>query len=87
MSILTVVNQFDHKLFGWIHRSEPRRLWLFTNQAWSFSGDGYLYPICALLLWQTHGAEKLLVALGVAFLIERILYLLLKNFFRSFLIR
>lgn len=81
MQILYALQRFDLRLFSKLYRLGKRRLIIPTAKALSHSGDGYLHVLVPLALWMAGSEQVELFAkiLGVALIVERVLYFCLKN--------
>ena len=81
MSILQNIHAVDVQTFSWCMARKHRVTLTRIGRAVSFSADGPLYAAAALLFWMM-GYETLVTVLAFGFLLERIVYLVLKRGFK-----
>lgn len=81
MNIFQNIHAVDVQTFSWCMARKHRATLTRIGRAVSFSADGPVYAILALLLWFA-GEQMLTLILVFGFLIERALYLLLKRGFK-----
>lgn len=79
--VLGTIHQWDVMMFLWMMKRKHLALWTRLCKGLSRTADGFGYPVLALALWYWGGAEgaSFAVTLALAFVIERPLYLVLKN--------
>ncbi len=83
MKLITMVQDVDVRLFVRLVQSDGYQVLSRAARYVSWTGDGYLYVLLGLGLFLGWGADHtLLKALGLAFVIERPLYFVLKNSFK-----
>lgn len=80
-ALIAKVTSWDMLFFSSIFRAHELPSVTRCMRAFSASGDGWLYPLAAaaLALAAPNTALSLILALGIAFAIERPAYLILKN--------
>lgn len=81
MNILQNIHAVDVQTFSWCMARKHRATLTRIGRAISFSADGPLYALLALLFWFA-GLHTLALVLLFGFLIERIVYLVLKRGFK-----
>lgn len=81
MNIFQNIHAVDVQTFSWCMARKHRATLTRIGRAISFSADGPLYALLALLLWFA-GEQMLTLILVLGFLIERVLYLVLKRGFK-----
>ena len=78
MNIFQNIHAVDVQTFSWCMARKHRAILTRIGRAISFSADGPIYALLALLFWFA-GEQILTLVLVCGFLIERALYLLLKR--------
>ncbi|MCS7485864.1 MULTISPECIES: phosphatase PAP2 family protein [Marinomonas] len=81
MNILQNIHAFDVQTFSWCMARKHRAKLTAIGRAISFSADGPLYALGALLLWWA-GYDVLVAVLALGFVIERLVYFVLKRGFK-----
>ena len=81
MNILQNIHAVDVQTFSWCMARKHRAKLTSIGRAISFSADGPLYAALAILLWFA-GYDTLVLVLGAGFLVERIVYFVLKRGFK-----
>lgn len=81
MNILQNIHAVDVQTFSWCMARKHRVLLTRIGRAVSFSADGPLYVAVVLLFWFT-GYKVLVLVMVVGFLLERLVYLVLKKGFK-----
>ncbi|RBP82610.1 phosphatase PAP2 family protein [Marinomonas rhizomae] len=81
MNIFQNIHAVDVQTFSWCMARKHRAILTRIGRAISFSADGPIYALLALLFWFA-GEQILTLVLVCGFLIERALYLLLKRGFK-----
>lgn len=81
MNILQNIHAVDVQTFSWCMARKHRATLTRIGRAISFSADGPLYALLALFFWFA-GQHTLALVLIFGFLIERIIYLVLKRGFK-----
>jgi undecaprenyl-diphosphatase len=81
MKLMQTIHSFDVHLFAWVMRRKTQKLQVRLARWISHSADGYLHLAFALWLVRSDSPAdfQLLGALGLALLMERPLYFVLKN--------
>jgi undecaprenyl-diphosphatase len=84
MKIMQTIHTYDVNLFLWVNQRKSQRFLVRCARCLSKTGDGYLYLVLAAALgWSFQPIDLLLLScLAVGFLIERPIYLALKNLCR-----
>ncbi|MEX0584787.1 MAG: phosphatase PAP2 family protein [Natronospirillum sp.] len=84
MKLLLSIHQFDLQAFTWCMRRKQRQFITQVSRGLSCTADGPLYLLIVLALWLWHPVftTAWVGAVFMAFVIERSLYLVLKNSFR-----
>ncbi len=78
MKLLSTLSLFDHHMFAWCIQRKHRDAFVLLSRWVSRSADGHLYIMLVILF--AVSAEWLLVSvLVLGFLIERIIYFIVKN--------
>lgn len=81
MTLLTKWNLLDHRLFCLVHRFSHLKLLYWWARICSFSGDGLVYIVSALGLYQFKMTPQLKI-LALGFAIERSIYFIAKPLIR-----
>jgi undecaprenyl-diphosphatase len=84
MKFFQTIHAYDVSLFLWVNQRKSQRVLVRCARCISKTGDGYLYLALAAALWQSSAPTEalLLSTLALGFLIERAVYLVLKNLCR-----
>ncbi|QUX92687.1 phosphatase PAP2 family protein [Marinomonas sp. A3A] len=81
MNILQNIHAVDVQTFSWCMARKHRATLTRIGRAVSFSADGPLYALLALLFWFA-GEATLTLVLILGFLVERVVYFALKRGFK-----
>lgn len=81
MNILQNIHAFDVQTFYWCMARKNRTMLTTMGRGISFSADGPLYLVGAVLVWWA-GYKDLVAVLALGFLLERIVYFGLKRSFK-----
>ena len=81
MNILQNIHAFDVQTFSWCMARKHRAKLTNMGRAVSFTADGPLYAILAVLLW-LNNYHTLVTVIAAGFILERVLYLILKRGFK-----
>lgn len=81
MKLMQTIHSYDVFLFTWVMRRKSQKFLVFCARGISKSGDGHLYLALSLALLWSLGADAipLLSYMALALLMERPLYVVLKN--------
>lgn len=84
MKIMQTIHAYDVNLFLWVNQRKSQRFLVRCARGISSTGDGHLYLILAAALGYSAQPTELvlLTCLAVGLLIERPVYLILKNLCR-----
>lgn len=83
MRLMYSIHQFDVRIFSGLNGSSIHAGLVGICRSISHSADGILYVLLAAWLYWQHGSgDALLLALLLAFLLERPLYFVMKNSFK-----
>jgi len=84
MKIMQTIYAYDVSLFLWVNQRKSQRFLVRCARYISKTGDGYLYiALAGILSWISDATAMLLLSsLTVGFLIERVVYVALKNICR-----
>ncbi len=83
MKFLYVMHRYDVFIFTWLINFKGYDYLTHFAKSISRTADGHLYVLLGLFLYFIEGADSLfLKVLGIAFLIERPIYFVLKNSFK-----
>jgi undecaprenyl-diphosphatase len=78
MKLLSAIDFFDHQMFYWCLQRKHREAMITAGRWISRSADGHLYAV-ALLLAIALTQWRLVQVLLMGFIIERVVYFILKN--------
>jgi undecaprenyl-diphosphatase len=80
-AILDTIHQWDVVVFLWMMKRKHMELWATLCRVVSRTADGFGYPLLGIAIWYWGGSNGGLFAmtLGLAFVLERPLYLILKQ--------
>ncbi|SMF95711.1 undecaprenyl-diphosphatase [Methylomagnum ishizawai] len=84
MKLLSTIHQYDVSMFYWVMARKHLAFFTQISRWVSRSGDGGLYALFAVYLFYTGlPADRLFLTTGLAaFLLERPVYFVLKNWFK-----
>lgn len=81
MKLIQTIHSYDVVMFHWFMNRKHRDLCTRVSRWVSRSGDGFLYPLVAVVVYAVDPGlgRAFFVCAALAFLIERPLYFVLKN--------
>lgn len=81
MNILNSIHNIDVSTFYWLMARKNRQLLTRVSRGVSISADGPLYVMIAVICWLA-GYEQWALIIGAGFVVERLLYFVLKKSFK-----
>ncbi|MDD5036931.1 MAG: phosphatase PAP2 family protein [Methylococcaceae bacterium] len=81
MKFIQTIHHYDVSVFTWVRQRKSRKMLVRCARYISRTGDGPCYLLLAVGLLLSRGADemRLLTCMGLALLMERPLYFLIKN--------
>lgn len=81
MKLMQTIHSYDVSIFTWVMQRKSQKILVRCARGISSTGNGPLYLVLAGLLWWMGGPQemRLLACMAAALLMERILYVTIKN--------
>ena len=81
MKLMQTIQNYDVSIFTWVMQRKSQKLLVRCARGLSFTANGPLYLLLACVLFWLGGPDemRLLACMALALLIERPLYVVIKN--------